>query len=291
MPARRGPLAGKVVLVTRPRAQAGELVRLLEARGAEAIVAPAVEVVPLRSRRLDRALEELLAGGFAWLVLTSRNGVEALEARLRERGAGLADAPARVAAVGEGTAEALRELRVRPNLVPRTFTTEALARAFPRGEGRVLLARADVAPPGLEEAIRAKGWTPVRVDAYRTRFPRALPAEARAALRRGGVDAVTFTSASTVRGFVRLLGAARGNPKVVCIGPVTARAAREAGFTVHAVARPHTLEGLVDAVERAIRRRRGTIGPWGSPAIDRAGCAGRRPSGSWSGRPRSLPPT
>ncbi|HXF72600.1 MAG TPA: uroporphyrinogen-III synthase, partial [Actinomycetota bacterium] len=244
-----------VVLVTRPREQAEELVRLLEARGAEAIVAPAIEVAPARSRRLDRALDDLLAGGFAWLVVTSRNGVEALEARLRERGASLAAVPARVAAVGEGTAEALRERGVRPELVPRTFTTEALARAFPRGAGRVLLARADVAPPGLEERVAAKGWTPVRVDAYRTRFPRALPAEARAAFREGRVDAVTFTSASTVRGFVRLLGAARGDPRVVCIGPVTARAAREAGFAVHAVARPHTLEGLVAAVERALARR------------------------------------
>lgn len=256
MSRRERPLAGRVVLVTRPRDQAEELVGLLEARGAEAIVAPTIEVVPVRSRRLDRALEELLAGGFSWVVLTSRNGVEALDARLRERGARLAEARARVAAVGEGTADALRERGVRPALVPRTFTTEALARAFPRGEGRVLLARADVAPPGLEEAIAAKGWTPVRVDAYRTRFPRTLPAEARAALRAGRVDAVTFTSASTVRGLVRLLGATRGNPRVVCIGPVTARAAREAGFTVHAVARPHTLEGLAAAVERALQPRR-----------------------------------
>jgi uroporphyrinogen-III synthase len=118
----------------------------------------------------------------------------------------------------------------------------------------VLCARADVAPEGLEDALAAKGWTPLRVDAYRTRIPRSLPAEARAALRAGTVDAVTFTSASTVRGFVRLVGAAKGNPKVVCIGPVTAREARDHGFRVHAVARPHTLEGLVAALERALAK-------------------------------------
>ncbi len=116
--------------------------------------------------------------------------------------------------------------------------------------------RADVAPEGFEDALAAKGWTPIRVEAYRTRFPRSLPAEARAALRAGEVDAVTFTSASAVRGFVGAIGPVKGAPKVVCIGPVTAREARAHGFTVHAVAKPHTLEGLVEAVERALPPRR-----------------------------------
>jgi uroporphyrinogen-III synthase len=158
-----------------------------------------------------------------------------------------------VAAIGEGTSEAFRRwARREPDLVPKTFTTAALARSFPRGTGRVLCPRADVAPEGLEAAIAAKGWKPTRVDAYRTRIPRSLPPEARVALREGLVDAVTFASASAVRGFVRLLGAAKGNPKVVCIGPVTAREARTYGFTVHAVASPHTIAGLVEALERAL---------------------------------------
>jgi uroporphyrinogen-III synthase len=86
-------------------------------------------------------------------------------------------------------------------------------------------------------------------------MPRSLPAEARTALRSGAVDAVTFTSASIVRGFVRALGAVKGNPKVVCIGPVTAREAREHGLSVHAVANPHTIDGLVAAVERVLAPR------------------------------------
>ena len=81
----------------------------------------------------------------------------------------------------------------------------------------------------LEDALAEKGWTPTRVDAYRTRFPRSLPAEARSALAEGRVDAVTFTSASSVRGFVGALGAVRGSPRVVAIGPVTAREARVHG--------------------------------------------------------------
>jgi uroporphyrinogen-III synthase len=245
------PLAGRTVLVTRPRPEADALARLLERRGATAIVAPAIELVPVRSAALTRALGELAEGAFAWVTLTSPRTVDVLAEHLSP-----GRLRAKIAAVGDGTAERFRAWSRRdPDLVPKAFTTAALGRAFPRGTGRVLTPRADVAPEGLEDALARKGWSPTRVDAYRTRMPRSLPPEARMALRSGGVDAVTFTSASTVRGFVRAMGVVRGNPKVVCIGPVTAREAREHGLRVHAVANPHTVEGLVGAVERALAPR------------------------------------
>jgi uroporphyrinogen-III synthase len=241
------PLVGRSVLVTRPADQSDELVRRLRRSGATTIVAPTIDIVPARSTALTAALRDLSAGRFSWITLTSRSTVEMLAARL--------DAPtdvrAKVAAIGDGTANAFRAwARRTPDLMPETFTTVGLARAFPRGEGRVLCPRADIAPAGLEEALAAKGWSPVRVDAYRTRMARSLPADARAALREGRVDAITFTSASTVRGFVGATSVVRGDPKVIVIGPVTAGEARERGLRVSAVARPHTIEGLVAAVER-----------------------------------------
>jgi uroporphyrinogen-III synthase len=242
------PLAGRTVLVTRPADQSAELVKLLDRLGARPIVAPAIEIGPARSAALTRALRELASGEYRWITLTSRATVDVLRQRL----GGARDVRAKVAAIGDGTAQAYRRWsHRRPDLVPETFTTAALARAFPRGAGRVLCARADVAPEGLEDALAAKGWTPTRVDAYRTRMPRTLPPEARQALRRGQVDAVTFTSASTVRGFVGAVGVVKGTPKVVCIGPVTAKEARAHGLTVHAIARPHTVEGVAAAVQRA----------------------------------------
>jgi uroporphyrinogen-III synthase len=245
----RGRLAGRAVVVTRPAEQSDELVKLLDQLGARSIVAPAIEIVPIRSAVLTRALAHLAGGGFAWITLTSRATVEMLASRL----ASPADVRARVAVIGDGTANAFRGwARREPDLQPATFTTVALARAFPRGHGRVLCARADIAPEGFEDALAAKGWTPERVDAYRTRMPRALPPEARAALAAGEVDAVTFTSASTVRGFVGALGRVRGNPRVVCIGPVTAKEARARGLTVAAVAKPHTMQGLADALVRVL---------------------------------------
>jgi uroporphyrinogen-III synthase len=246
------PLAARTVVLTRPADQSAALTARLRRLGARPIVAPAIEIVPARSAALTKALRDLEAGDFAWITLTSRATVAMLASRLPGPRA-LGDA--RVAAIGDGTAAAFRRWARRdPDLVPASFTTTGLARAFPRGQGRVLCARADIAPPGLEDALAAKGWSPTRVDAYRTRMPRALPREARDALRAGEVDAVTFTSASTVRGFVGALDAVAGAPKVVCIGPVTAREAREHGLTVHAVARPHTIDGLVDALLRVLVR-------------------------------------
>ena len=245
------PLAGKIVLVTRPVKGSAALVRSIERAGAVAMAAPTIEIVPARSAALTRALRDLAVGRFAWITLTSRSTVEMLAGRL----ATSKDVRASVAAIGDGTSAAFRAWTGRePDLTPTTFTTAALARAFPRGEGRVLCARADIAPAGLEDALAAKGWSPERVGAYRTRLPRSLPKDAREALRDGRVAAITFTSASTVRGFVGAVGVVRGNPKIVCIGPVTSRAAREHGMRVSAVARPHTVDGVVDALVRALAR-------------------------------------
>jgi uroporphyrinogen-III synthase len=251
---RRGgrTLAGRTVVVTRPAERSGRLVTLLERRGARVISAPTIAIRPSRSVGLTRSLESLAAGCFDWIVLTSPATVAVLADRL--------DSPrnvrAAVAAIGDGTAETFRRWARRDvDLRAPRFTTSSLGRAFPRGQGHVLCARADIAPRGLEDAIAAKGWTPVRVEAYRTIFAKRLPREARAALEAGEVDVVTFTSASTVRGFVAAGGVVVRGTKVVCIGPVTAKEARSQGLPVHALADPHTTDGLVAAVERATQPR------------------------------------
>lgn len=252
-----GPLFGKTVLVTRPVERSSRLVKLLDQRGARPVVAPTIAIAPARSAALTRALKDLVAGRFDWIALTSPSTVAMLEERI---GSGR-NLNAKVATIGDGTAESFRRwARREADLKPGTYTTAGLGRAFPRGEGRVLCARADIAPEGLEDVIAAKGWAPTRVDAYRTRFPRSLPKEARDALRDDEVDAITFTSASTVRGFARTAGTAVGRAKIVCIGQVTSKEARAHGLRVHAVADPHTTEGLIAALERVFRPRRPRTG-------------------------------
>jgi uroporphyrinogen-III synthase len=251
-------LAGRTILVTRPQGEAVSLTRSLKERGAIALLAPAVRILNAPTGELDQAMAELTEGRYAWLILTSRAGVDAVFDRLAANGSDAGSIPARIAAVGAGTARALEARGVSPDLVPETFTTEALGEAMPEGSGRALLARADIAPEGLEATLEAKGWSTRRVSAYRTELIDALPTPAERALLDGRVDAVTFTSASTVRGFLGMAAdvwsrlAAR--PSVVCIGPVTAGEAERGGLVVDAVADPHTIEGLVVALERVLGR-------------------------------------
>jgi uroporphyrinogen-III synthase len=244
-------------MVTRPGDHARELTRLLEARGATALGAPTIELRPATAGPLDRAVEGVSKGRYAWVTLTSRTTVAVLQARLEP------DAMrARVAAIGEGTAAAYRSWTGRdPDLIPRVYETASLGASFPFGSGEVLCLRADIAPEGMEDALSAKGWTPRRVTAYRTSLARRFAPDVRSALEAGTVDAITFTSASTVLGFARAVKGPPSTeihrmPAVVSIGPVTAHAARDHGMLVAAVARPHTVEGLVGAVERALARRR-----------------------------------
>jgi uroporphyrinogen-III synthase len=241
-------LEGRTILVTRPVRDAGELTERLRERGARVVEAPAIEIVELEdATELDRAIRQLAAGDFAWVSFTSPRAVDAVCDRLHRFGLP-PRIPSKIAAVGPATAKRLADVDLEVDLLADPHTTDALADAFPAGAGRVLLPRADIAPEGLEERLRERGWTPVRVDAYQTRYPDELPDEARRALDEGGVDAVVFTSSSTVEGFVRLVGPRLGTP-AVCIGPVTSDAALRAGFSVKAVADPHTVDGIVEAVD------------------------------------------
>jgi uroporphyrinogen-III synthase len=245
-------LEGKCILVTRSEGDAESLASLLESEGAEAIAAPTIEFLPPEDPEpLDDALRRAVGGEFSWIVFATPRAVAAVAGRM--------DAlhltrplPARAAGVGPTTVQAMREAGFVPALMPdEDFSSHGLVAAFPEGEGKVLLPRADIAPAELEEGLTDKGWTCVRVTAYLTRHPKELPGEARAALDEGRINAVVLTSPSTVRGYVRMAGR-RASPLYVCIGPVTAKAAREAGLKVDAVADPHTIEGLVAALKRAL---------------------------------------
>jgi uroporphyrinogen III methyltransferase / synthase len=253
--AARPPLAGLTVLVPRARDQAAELSSLLRARGAEPLEVPTIEIRPVTSTTaLDQAVEDLAAGRFDWVVLTSVNGVAAVRARVEALGQDPAAlGKARVAAVGPATQAALRDWGLVPDLVPEVATTAALGQAFPAGPGSVLLARADLANPELAVTLRDKGWETTEVVAYHTVPVGTLDPVARRRLDTGEVDWVAFTASSTVEGFLQGYG---GPPppgvRVAAIGPVTAGTARSAGIRVATTATEHTIGGLVAAIEHAV---------------------------------------
>ncbi|MDQ2674617.1 MAG: uroporphyrinogen-III synthase [Chloroflexota bacterium] len=239
------------LLVTRPRDQAAELHDLLRERGLATIGVPTVTIDRSGlAAGLDRMLERLADAD--WLVLTSANGAHALADRLRVTGRRLPPT-VRVAAVGPATADALRNAGISVDHVPATYLTLAIADGLGEVRGRkIVLARADAATPALRDALIARGAVLEEVIAYRTL---EAPDDSRDLLGealRAGLDGVTFTSSSTVRGLLRLaLPAARARVHDIpafCIGPVTAQTATAAGFTVAAVAAEHTAAGLADTI-------------------------------------------
>ena len=247
------PLFGRRVVVTRARADAPKLGDALEAAGAEVLYLPTIEIQdPPSWDEVDRAVKELAAGSYQWVVFSSAHGVEKLFSRVVAAGLDArAFGTTRIAAVGPATARALEDRGLRADLVPAAFTGAATAQALGAGGGRVLLPRPVEAPKEIVDALEGNGWQVTEVAAYLT-APVAPSGEAARALTAGEVDVITFASASSVRNLAAAIDAipSQGSqrPRVVCIGPVTAAAADEAGFTVDAVADEHTVDGLVRAV-------------------------------------------
>ena len=245
------PLFGWRVAVTRTREQAPELARALAGAGATAVEAPTIAVVEPEDggAQLRSAVARL--SSYSWVVFTSTNAVERVFDEIKDA---RAFSGAKVAAIGEATARELRARGVVADLVPGESVSEALAAAFPApriastnpelGE-RVLLPRAAAAREVLARFLRAKGYLVEEAVAYRTVRPQPSP-ELLGSI--GSLDAVTFTSASTVTGWLELFGRELLPPVVACIGPATASAARRAGIIVSCEAEEHSIAGLVAAL-------------------------------------------
>ncbi|HET7457175.1 MAG TPA: uroporphyrinogen-III C-methyltransferase [Gemmatimonadaceae bacterium] len=284
------PLLGARVLVTRARAQASALADRLRALGADVVEAPAARVERIRGPAggtpagLRYAVTHL--ADYQWVTFTSQNAVAIFWDALREAGRDArALAGAKVCAVGPATADALLARGVAVDVLPRRFVAEGLLEALAdRGDlqaARVLYATAAGARDALPEGLAAMGADVDVVPVYRTVADDEGAAELRAVVESGGVELVTFTSASTVRGFVDAVGAELARRvQAVSIGPITSEAARAAGIEVVAEAAESTIEGLVAAV---VDRRAGR----GS----RVGAVARlRPSPGPDPRPAPLDP-
>jgi uroporphyrinogen-III synthase len=262
------PLAGYSIAVTRAEQQLGEARRLFEAAGASVLDLPALVIGPPDHwGPLDDALAELEE--FHWLVVSSSNGVDAVELRLRRIGSNLARRPAglKIAAVGRKTAARLEELGAPADFVPPAFVADSLIEHFPTSAWGLRLLLPRVQSGGrtvLAEAFGEAGARVVEVAAYESRCPESLPAATAAALAEGSVSAITFSSGKTVRHSAELLARAFGDGwrarldgvALVSIGPQTSRTCRDVLGRVDAEADPHDLEGLVEACDRALRERR-----------------------------------
>lgn len=250
-----GTLVGRRVAVTRAPAQAADLLALLRERGAEPLACPTIAVEPPDDYvQLDTALCAL--DRYTWVAFTSANAANVFADRLAVLGASV-PATLHLAAVGPATARVLTERLRAPDFVPRTPLAEALGAEMDDVDGRrVLFPRGDLASDALASTLRGRGAVVDEVLAYRTVAGDGTSVLARL-VREGGVDAILFMSASSVRHLLNALNTPAGAPPlglrppaVICIGPETARAATEGRLEVSAVAVEKTASGILDAVER-----------------------------------------
>lgn len=248
------PLFGKRIIVTRARHQASALSQVIEDLGGEAWEFPAIEIVPpTLPERLTKVIKELKR--FQWLVFTSVNGVEAFFKELGKQGRDIRDLKGmEIVAIGPVTRAALENKNLRVAYVPEEYRAEkiieGLASRILPGQG-VLIARAEEARDILPESLKALGADVWDVPAYKTVLGGANREELKRLLGEKVVDAVTFTSSSTVRNFMQLLDGDTSlldNVTVFSIGPITSATARELGLKVHKEAVQYTIKGLVEAL-------------------------------------------
>ena len=242
------PLHGEKILVTRPKERAGTLSDKLRALGADVVEYPCIETVPIvPCPEMERALEQIQA--YQWLVFTSPAGVEAFWDCLRGMGKDARHLGAvRLAAIGSGTARALAGHGLTADLIPSVYDAAHLgAELVEQADGRVLILRAEIGSPALTEALEKGNMSYDDIPVYRTVYENPRSEELRRMLEDGKVTYVTFTSASTVKGFVSSVGEEADFSKItgLCIGEQTAAEARKHGIAVR-IAQKATIDALVD---------------------------------------------
>jgi uroporphyrinogen-III synthase len=298
-PAATRPLKGIRILVGRAKHQASALSAELRKRGADVIEIPFIEIRKPRSfKQLDAALKNLAF--YDWLILTSVNGVDAMWDRMEKmnfsagqvrEGHGFSRATKssisksalategsrlRIAAIGPATKKAIEQRGVNVDVVPKEYVAESVVKSLKskvKGN-RVLLVRAKIARDVIPKELRKAGAQVDVVEAYETVVPQSSRRRLQAALRSRPPHVATFTSSSTVRNFVELLGS-RATPRtphavggqecpphkmlkgilMASIGPVTSATLRELGLAVDISAKEYTIPGLVEAIVLAVAAR------------------------------------
>jgi uroporphyrinogen-III synthase len=261
------PLEGKRIAITRPEHQARELIARLNALGAVAIATPTIAIAPPTDYPpLDAAIARL--ADYDWVIATSTNGVQTLFDRMATLDVSNTVLRGRkIGAIGPATAQAFAERGITPDFVPSAYVAESILEEIGDVSGQhILLPRADIAREVLAAGLSERGALVDEIAAYRT-IPGEGVAHLAGLLSERALDAITFTSSSTVRYLIEGLetqGLSRAEVRallqhvdVICIGPITAGTANEEGLHVAAVAHEYTSDGLVAAL---VRHFGGTIG-------------------------------
>jgi uroporphyrinogen III methyltransferase/synthase len=243
------PLFGQTILVTRPAHQARELAAPLRELGADVLAQPAIEIgAASDTKPIDDAIARVRK--FDWLVFASANGVRYFLQRLLQEADLRLLGDVKLAAIGPGTADALREFHLAADLIPDEFRAESLAQAFgKRAQGqRFLLLRASRGREVLSEQLQAAGGLVEQVVVYESQDATAPLPEIAERLQAGQIDWITVTSSAIARSLVNLFGAELNRAKLVSISPITSATLRELGYSPAAEAGEYTMAGVVQAI-------------------------------------------
>lgn len=247
-------LFGKGIVITRPEEQSEELAELLHREGARVISFPTVRIVPPESYD---ALDGALAGihTYNWVIFTSANGVRFFFERMAALGGDIRNLKGvRICTIGPATQHAVEARGIRVDVVPGKYISEGIVEALSKENmkgAKVLVPRAEIARDVIPAGLVKQGAAVDVVPAYRTVNSGRRAAELLRYMDDGRVDVITFTSPSTVKNFMEIMGDDFVLPehvKIACIGPVTQEEAVRAGLRVDIMQEPYVIAGLVDAI-------------------------------------------
>ena len=256
------PLNGKKILITRARDQAAVFSSSLRDLGAEVIELPTIEIVqPVSWKGLDKAINQIES--YSWLIFTSANGVNFFWQRWKENNKDRLPPSLKICAIGPATAYQLMEKGIEVHYTPKEFVAEAILKGFEKSmlKGkRILLARAKEARDILPEGLRKMGAQVDVVETYRTVKPKGGSKRLKELLMKGKVDAITFTSSSTVNHFAELLKKEDlqnllSGIAIACIGPITARTAKNWKMRVQIQPKEYTIPALTQAIVQYFLRK------------------------------------
>lgn len=250
------PLFGKTIVITRAREQSESFIQLLMEKGAEPYSFPVIQTVPPEDwGPLDKALADL--NKYNGLIFTSVNGVKFFLQRLKQKEKDIRELKGvRIFAIGPKTAQAVQDLGIRVDVVPENFVAESLLESLGKEDvkgKRYLLPRAQVAREILPHTLRDLGAEIDVAPAYQTILPVTLKDDLQSKLQEGNIDAITFTSSSTVKNFMEIVGddlkPLLNKITIACIGPVTAKTAESLGLQVDIIPEEYTIESLTQTIE------------------------------------------
>ena len=251
------PLFGKRVVITRSRDQASVFAEMLIDRGATTIEFPTIDVVPPASwAELDSAIQTIES--YQWIIFTSANAVKYFMDRLRGLGKDLRILKGvNICTVGPKTAELLMQYGLKADLIPAEFKAEGVVAALLGGLNvkglKILVPRAKAAREIIPDKLREQGASVTVATAYENVRPTADVDRIKKLFAENKISALTFTSSSTVHNFVEILGQKEYKTflqgvTVACIGPVTAKTAKEYGMKIDVMPKEYTIPALVDAM-------------------------------------------